>query len=669
MCNTKENKYKKTIINNRTPLAKECLVGLGIDTGGTFTDAVLFDFKEGKVLSKAKANTTPWKFSEGIMNAVSNFSSEELDSIDLVSLSTTLVTNAIVESRTQAVGLLLMPPGSFKLESFKHSPNIIIKGRMSITGEITELIDPIEIRNAVNEMLSVHKVQAFAVSSYGGSVNPELELMVKKIIREETGMDVCCGHELSDTLNFYIRAHTAVLNAGTIPVMEEFLNEMKSALSMAGINAPVMVVRGDGSVMSHSIAEEFPIQTALSGPAASMAGAGYLTELSDALVIDVGGTTSDIGFLEEGSAVVCTEGAQIGSWKTHVEAVDMLTAGLGGDSEIIFNRSEWIVGPRRIIPFCYMSFSYNYSEIIKSASDSIGNAWENTRAFQCLYLSGKEPKFTMTIQEEKIIRALFNGPLVLPVLSLRIGAGDWKFLRTDRLEQTGCILRAGLTPTDLYHAEGRLDMWNSSAALEYLNIIAACSDLNILKLKENLNNKISNTIGSALISRLFSDIPGRLELINPILKQGNRHMLLKSELQIPVIGLGAAAPLILGDTIKKLNGNLILPEHGDVANAIGAVISQVFVTLKALIVPTPQETYSVTGLKNGRILFETLEEAESICIDELKERIIIIARKAGTSDDKVTIDIETRTAIGITGDEVFLERIIISSIKGMPDLM
>jgi len=666
---TKKNKYKKFIINNSTPLESEYLVGLGIDTGGTFTDAVLFDFKKGKVLSKTKANTTSWKFSEGIMNAVSNFSTEELDSIDLVSLSTTLVTNAIVESKTQPVGLLLMPPGSFKLESFKHSPNRIIKGRMSITGEITEPIDPAEIRIAVNEMISVHKVCAFAVSSYGGSVNPELELKVKKIIREETGMDVCCGHELSSTLNFYVRAHTAVLNAGTIPIMEEFLNEMENALSMAGIDAPVMVVRGDGSVMSHSFAEEFPIQTALSGPAASMAGASYLTELFDALVIDVGGTTSDIGFLEEGRVIVCDEGAQIGSKKTHVEAVDMLTAGLGGDSEIVFNRSEWTVGPRRIIPFCFMSSSNNYSNIIKSASDRIGNSWENTRAFQCLYLSGKEPKYNLTTQEEKIIRALAKGPLLLPVLSNRIGAGDWKLLRTNRLEQTGCILRAGLTPTDLYHAEGRLNLWNSSAALEYLKILATCSDLNIKKLEEYLNNEISNTIGAALISRLFPDILGSMELINPILKKGNRHILLKPELHTPVIGLGAAAPLILGDTVKKLNGNLILPEHGDVANAIGAVISQVFVTLKASIVPTPEEAYSVTGLKNGIELFDNLEEAESICTDELRERIIIRARKAGTSESNVILDIETRTAIGVSGNEIFLERIIISSIKGMPDLM
>ena len=644
-------------------------VGLGIDTGGTFTDAVLFDFKKGKVLSKAKANTTPWKFSEGIINAVNNFSSEELGSVDLVSLSTTLVTNAIVESQIQPVGLFLMPPGSFKLETFEHSPHLIIKGRMSIDGDITEQIDPDEIKIAVRDMIFTHKVQAFAVSSYGGSVNPELELSVKKVIRKETGMDVCCGHELSGTLNFYVRAYTAVLNAGAIPVMEEFLGEMETALSQAGIKAPVMVVRGDGSVMSHRFAQEFPIQTALSGPAASMAGAVYLTGMSDALVVDVGGTTSDIGFIESGRVAVCDEGAQIGLWKTHVEAVDMLTAGLGGDSEIIYDRSEWAVGPRRIIPFCFMASMYKTDSIFSSILDIRSFSWDNTRAFQCLYLSGKNPDFSLTRQEIRIIEALGDGPVILPVLSSRVDSFDWKFLQTERLEQTGCILRAGLTPTDLYHAEGKLSLWDPESSAELLKLISLHTDFKIEDLIKILNKSIENSIGSAILSRVFPDISGRLELINPILQQGNNHMHLSPELKSSVIGLGAAASLILGDSVSNFKGDLILPGDGDVANAVGAIISQVLVALKVSIVPTPMETFRVAGLKSSRNIFETLEEAELISVDELKDRLIILARKAGTSEEDITIIMETRTAIGVSGNTIFLERIITSSIKGMPDLV
>ena len=644
-------------------------IGLEIDAGGTFTDAVLFDFKENRVLAKSKARTTHWRYSEGIMKAINAFLPEDLNKIDLVSISTTLVTNAIVESKIQPVGLLIMPSGSNGTSNFVHNPSRIIKGRVSIEGEVTEPVSPAEIRTVVNRFVSTNKVRAFAVSGYGGSINPELELEVKGIIREETGMDVCCGHELSGTLNFYIRAHTAVLNAGTIPVMEKFLQEMNGALAGIGIDAPVAVVRGDGSVMGYRSALEFPIQTALSGPAASMAGARYLTGRSDAIVVDVGGTTSDIGFLEKGVVSVCDEGARIGTWKTHVKAVDMLTAGLGGDSEIVFDRVSWSVGPGRIVPFCFMATLYDYSELLRLAVIKAQDGWDSTRVFQWLYLSGKDPDFKITTQEKKILKTLKNGPVLISDLSDRIGAGDWKLIKFERLEQSGSVLRAGLTPTDLYHSEGKLDLWNSRGALDYSKFIAGCAEMKLGNLIKTLRSSIDNKLGISFFSRIFPDVADQEGFIGPILNMGNRHMFLHSELQSPVIGLGASASLMLSDIVGKFKGELILTEHGDVANAVGAVTSRVKVSLKISIFPTPEETYHVVGLGKGRVVFETLEESEVRCLEYLKEKITVLARKAGTSEEKLSIDKETRTALGVGGKEIFLERIFTGSITGIPDLI
>ena len=644
-------------------------IGLGIDAGGTFTDAVLFDFKEKRVLGKSKARTTHWRYSEGIMEAVNAFLPEDLNKIDIVSISTTLVTNAIVESKIQPVGLLIMPSGINGTSSFIHNPSRIIKGRVSIEGEIREPVSPDEVRAVVNRFVAVNKVRAFAVSGYGGSVNPELELEVKDIIREETGMDVCCGHELSGTLNFYIRAHTAVLNAGTIPVMEKFLQEMKGALEDIGINTPVAVVRGDGSVMSYRSALEFPLQTALSGPAASMAGARFLTGRSDALVVDVGGTTSDIGFLEKGVVDVCNEGAQIGTWKTHVKAVDMLTAGLGGDSEIVFDRVSWLVGPGRIVPFCFMATLYNYSELLSQAVIKAEEGWDTTRVFQWLYLSGKDPDFPITIQETRIIETLKNGPVLISDLSDSIGAGDWKLIRSERLEQSGTVLRAGLTPTDLYHSEGRLDLWNTSGAFDYFEFIAGCAEIKPGDLMETLRESIGTKLGGSFFSRIFPDIADHGGLIASFLNMGNRHMFLRSELKSPVIGLGASASLMLSDIVGKLNGELVLTDHGDVANAVGAVISRVEVSMQISIFPTPEQTFRAVGMGKGIIIFETLEESEITCLEYLKEKIIVLARKLGTSEEKMSIHSNTRTALDVAGKEVFLERILTGTITGIPDLI
>jgi hypothetical protein len=387
--------------------APERSLGLGIDAGGTYTDAVLFDFKTRKVLARAKSPTTKWKYSEGIIQAVRQLPEEGRGRVDLVSLSTTLVTNAIVESNLYPVGLLLMPMGTAGAEAVSHSPAAIVRGRMNIEGEITEDVDPAEIAETARMMVDRHDVRAFAVSGYGALVNPELELKIKRVVRETTGLDVCCGHELSGTLNFYVRAHTAVLNAGVIPIMEEFLNEMKTALRELSVHAPRLVVKGDGSVMTGAYASEFPVQTALCGPAASMAGARYLTGLEDALVIDVGGTTSDIGFLEKGAVSVCDEGASIGSWRTHVKAVDMQTTGLGGDSAVVYDRQLWHIGPDRITPFCALNARFSLSSHFERKRNLSGDP---SQVLQWLSLTGKEPAFRLNAQETRLMELLKGGP-------------------------------------------------------------------------------------------------------------------------------------------------------------------------------------------------------------------------------------------------------------------
>ena len=324
---------------------------------------------------------------------------------------------------------------------------------------MTEDIDPGEIAETARRMVELQGVRAFAVSGYGGSVNPELELQVKEILRKKTDMNVCCGHELSGTLNFYVRAHTAVLNAGVIPIMEEFLSQMRTALLELSIDAPQLVVKGDGSVMTGAFASEFPVQTALSGPAASMAGARYLTGLDDALVIDVGGTTSDIGFLEKGQVRVCDDGASIASWRTHVKAVDMLTTGLGGDSAIVFDRGQWHIGPERITPFCALNARHSLSSTLEAPRTVAGDP---SQVLQWLSLTGKEPTFSPNALETRILERLKDGPMLIKDLAAELCQGVWKLLKSERLEKDYCVQRSGLTPTDLYHLQGRMMLWECS---------------------------------------------------------------------------------------------------------------------------------------------------------------------------------------------------------------
>ncbi len=639
-------------------------VGLGIDAGGTYTDAVLFDFQNRKVLARAKSPTTKWKYSEGIMAAVEQLPEEGLGRVDLVSLSTTLVTNAIVESNLHPVGLLLMPLGREGTEAMSHTPTAVVRGRMNIEGNITEDIDPEEIAETARMMVSRHNVGAFAVSGYGASVNPELELRIKKIIRETTGRDVCCGHELSGTLNFYVRAHTAVLNAGVIPIMEEFLDEMTSALRDLSINAPQLVVKGDGSVMTGAYASEFPVQTALCGPAASMAGARYLTGLEDALVIDVGGTTSDIGFLENGLVSVCDEGASIGSWRTHVKAVDMQTSGLGGDSAIVFDRQLWHIGPERITPFCALNAQYSLSAPLDRSDVIAGNP---SQVLQWLSLTGKTPSFKLTSQETQLMEVLKDGPMLIKDIGAKLCQGVWKLIKSERLEKAYCIQRAGLTPTDIYHLQGKMELWSAPDLEKYFALVLELQKESGNAVMARLETLISEKLGGTVLQSLFPEASEQ-SFMTTVWGRGNRLMSLTPVLQIPVIGLGAPASLILKDVVAGLGGKLLLPENGDVANAVGAVTSEVSVVSEARIVPGTAGMFAVQGL-DGLEERESLEEAEELCLQALVERTRHIARKAGTSCGHVSVKVEDKTAEAAGGEILFLERVYRAALTGAPDLV
>ena len=318
-------------------------IGLGIDAGGTYTDTVLYDFEQGQTICKSKALTTKWDFTIGIHQALTGLDLQKLKQVEMVSLSTTLATNAIVEGEGQKVGMIIMPPyGRFDAEDIPYEPKAAITGQLEISGTEIAPLDEAQVKQIVRQMVKKDDVKAFAVSGYAGAINPAHELAVKRIIREETGLFVTCGHELSDTLNFQTRAHTAMLNARIIPKLTKLLLDLEQVLVTLGIAAPVVVVKGDGTLMDAELAKERPVETILSGPAASVAGARHLTGLKNALVVDMGGTTTDTAALTDGAVSVCETGSNVGGHKTHVKALEIRTAGLGGDSLIQWEKGQFL---------------------------------------------------------------------------------------------------------------------------------------------------------------------------------------------------------------------------------------------------------------------------------------------------------------------------------------
>ena len=650
--------------------------GLGIDAGGTYTDSAIYDFRAKKVLSKGKGLTTKWDFTIGIEEAISKLDTAYLDKIDLVSVSTTLATNAIVEGYGQKVGLILMPSGAYDPGQIDNDPAAVISGRLTIAGDEQEAVDPEEVRDVVQRMQADDDVKVFAISGYAGSVNPAHELLVKQIAEEETGLHVCCGHELSDLLNFYVRANTAVLNARIIPLLETFLRDIEASLTGYGITAPIMVVKGDGSLMSAEMAKERPIETVLSGPAASIAGARYLTGEDNATVLDVGGTTSDIGCITGGLVEVCPKGAKVGGWRTHVRALDMSTLGLGGDSEILYEEQKLSIGPRRIAPISWLGARYDLTKPMEYIETRVDYYLTTTLPLEFLVPTGMVRDIELSDSEQQVLKALEGRPCSLIELTDRVDAGHWIMLQTKRMEDAYILQRCGLTPTDILHIEDRMDMWDKMSAEMLARIVRKRMKCE----QEELSSLVFGRITDRLITELMKkqlDLDEHTEAIDTcpscsailknILSGGNGRFQLAAKFLHPIVGLGAPVGFFTEDIPGKVKADIIIPENADVANAVGAITSFITVTKRLNIVPTADGTFSIQGLAEAPD-FADFENANSRASSVLLQEIIEMARTAGTSETETELLSEDRITTTADGSELFLERVLTAKITGPPDL-
>ena len=652
--------------------------GLGIDAGGTYTDAAIYDFSDRCLHSKNKALTTKWNFTIGIENALSGLDQTVLSRVALVSVSTTLATNAIVENQGPAAGLILMPGDGMEADGgISHTPRAIVNGCLDIQGREKTPIDPDEIRRVARQMIEDHGVSAFAVSGYAGAVNPAHELAVKRILIEATGMAVTCGHELSSMLNFVVRAQTAVLNARIIHTMMKFFKELASVLKQRGIKAPVMVVKGDGTLISAAMAQERPVETILSGPAASVAGAKLLTGLDDAMVVDIGGTTTDTADLSEGLVAVCDSGARVGGIATHVKALDMATVGLGGDSLIRWYKDGLHIGPRRVAPVAWAGARSNggINEALSSMATTLKRSWFTAPSQTLLVALEAEMPFSMTPEEALIYKRLLNRAHTPEELTKSMGLISVQALPLERLESSGLVQQCGLTPTDILHIRGRFEKWSTDGARRMVKLIAGLArmapDAFVEMVLERFDKELAREILKKQFAKHVRMVPEAESalsdhLMDCMLSGGPERYSIKAALTHPVIGIGAPAHFFLPAAGKRLNADVIIPEDADVANALGAVTSHIRIKQQLIIRPGDTGGFRVEGI--GSSMFRTIDEAENWAVENLKTRMQEMGRLAGTSRKTVEMEIQDRIITVENDTAVFLDRTIRAVLSGSPDL-
>ncbi|MDY4919755.1 MAG: hydantoinase/oxoprolinase family protein [Phascolarctobacterium sp.] len=326
---------------------------LGIDVGGTFTDAVLLDNKgeqgaAATVLAQAKVPTTHDDVLEcllGALDAVLPQVEQAAHKIERVVISSTIVTNALTEHKLEPVFLAVITGPGMNIKGHVPVTPYYLTGYVDHRGKITAAIDWTKHRDLLNKKGS----GVCAVSGKFAVRDPQLEYQAEHELSKCGYKKIFLGSELSGELNFVRRTNSAYFAAQVYTLFKRFSERITRALAERGIAAPVHILKADGGTLPLDVALEQPVEAVFTGPAASVLGIEALAAPSvNSISLDVGGTTTDIAFWEHGLPLMAKRGAVIDGYPTAVRAFHMRSIGIGGDSRISkLADGSYQVGPER----------------------------------------------------------------------------------------------------------------------------------------------------------------------------------------------------------------------------------------------------------------------------------------------------------------------------------
>ncbi|MGC6516399.1 MAG: hydantoinase/oxoprolinase N-terminal domain-containing protein [Candidatus Puniceispirillaceae bacterium] len=671
---------------------------LGLDTGGTFTDAALVDTSKANsqnkgdhnsaMIAKAKSLTTRQDLSIGVGGAMKDVVTSwggNPNDISLVSLSTTLATNAVVEGVGGRVGLILIGFDEGALEradlakALGNDPHIFVNGGHRNDGSPLAPLDIKMLTGCAKELAS--DVSAFAVASHFATRNPEHEIAAREILRDLTGLPVTCSHELSSSLGGPRRALTAMLNARLINLLERLISATSEQMAALGLTCPLMVVKGDGSLLHADFARTRPVETVLSGPAASQAGAAFLAGASTALVSDIGGTTTDIAYLREGAPGLNADGAFVGGWRTMVEAADIRTSGLGGDSEVTPQsrglQKGLTLGPRRAIPLSLLAKDWPEAKIHleQQLQNPVPQATDGRFIMPVMpngipdWLSKSETRFA-----EAILEAGTSALADIATSQVALGA-------VDRLISRGLVALSAFTPTDAAHVLGKFDNFDSQAAYLGAQLLSrqknGIGEVNASSpedISQDTLDTLTERSALALLDAAFAQDgwPEGTASANTLVKQALQHKddhqkLVKNQLSLslPVIALGASSGTHYPAIAAMLGAELIVPEHADVAGAVGAAAGSVRQRVM-ITVTQPGEGKFRVHLPDGPKDITSQEEALELASQTAQSLAEARAKQAGAARVDITVSQTIKDVVLSENKTLFIEGIIQAQAVGVP---
>ncbi len=458
---------------------------IGVDTGGTYTDAAVIEANGHKVVASAKAITTKGDLSIGVSEAIRAAIARlpkdlRPQDIALVSVSTTLATNAVVEGHGSAVGVILigfdpaMAERTGIAKAFPGMPMALIGGGHDHNGEEALPLDVAALDAAIGGMA----VDAFAIASAFAVRNPAHERRARDLVSKYTGKPATLSTELTSALDAPRRALTAVLNARLIARVSMLIAAVRRSMADLHIVCPLMIVKGDGTLALAEKVALRPIETVLSGPAASLVGASWLSGFNDFIMSDMGGTTTDLGVLRNGRPRVAEHGAEVGGWRTMVKAIDVKTIGLGGDSEIAIGLNGRLeVGPQRVAPISLLASRYPEVLAILEAdlADTEGGSMHGKFVLRPFGAAEAPLTGELNPREAEILALVDERPR--SIRRIAVSSAAQRALAS--LKRRGLVQTGGFTPSDAAHVLGLQDNWPGPAAMIAARLMQRFRDMRL----------------------------------------------------------------------------------------------------------------------------------------------------------------------------------------------
>ena len=643
---------------------------IGIDAGGTYTDAAIVSLKDNSVKAEAKSPTTHHDPAVGIRKALEKLPATLVNKAQRLALSTTLATNAIVEEKGARTGLILIgygPESSALVSIGSRDMKTVVAGRHDIYGDETEPMNEAALLDAARELIQ-KGVEAFAVSSYLAVRNPDHEIRAKRLLLEKFDIPVAAGHELSDDIDSVRRAHTVLLNARLLPEIGGLIRSIERVVAEMKLDAEIRLVTTDGTLMNTAEAAEQPVRLILSGPAASVKGVRFLTQNDSCVLVDMGGTTSDIAVIEHGSAKRTGRGAVIGHYKTSIQAVDIRTIGLGGDSSIAWEHGKIRVGPDRIIPISRLASQYDH--ILDNLKKLKGYSASDYSLVQpgthFLLVRDPENDSYLSEREKRIIELLRNGPLSIVELSEKLVYPYLSILGTDKLEELGIIRKSCLTPSDLMAAEGRLSLWDTSTAVAMIELYSERIELESDQCISLCWKEIHRKISAAIISESLAngDDTGSFPGCNYCESafSGSASLQVDYKLKYPLVGIGAPAENMLRDVDEYLSCEKQFPEHAGVANAVGAASGSGGIHIDSKIMQNSDGRFALYT-PDGVFHFGDLDSAKTEALELSKSCSKSYARRMGYDTFSLEVHIRDRSAPTSFDNELYIDTSVVATMK------